>query len=222
MTAYFDSYCGLVCKDCKKKDTCGGCFSGCREGCAIAACAGNRNRRFCGECGDFPCEALKRYAFEPEQGDGGQRIENCKAIKTALVAQARRGVDPVSVCGHHCDHCFLGQWCGGCRSEYNCCSFATLFPDGVCPNVRCASEKGLEGCYACGELDDCNIGFYSLENQHAAKATALFIRKYGKEAYSQTLSLAIAEGLEYTKDLDSTGSSEAALALLETYTGGNP
>ena len=222
MTAYFDSYCGLVCKDCKKKDSCGGCFSGCREGCAIAACAQSRNRRFCGECGDFPCEALKRYAFDPEQGDGGQRIENCKAIKTALVAQARRGVDPVSVCGHHCDHCFLGQWCGGCRSEYNCCSFATLFPDRVCPNVRCASEKGLEGCYACGELDDCNIGFYSLENQHAAKATALFIRKYGKEAYSQTLSRAIAEGLEYTKDLDSTGSPEAALALLETYTGGNP
>ena len=31
MTAYFDSYCGLVCKDCKKKDSCGGCFSGCRE-----------------------------------------------------------------------------------------------------------------------------------------------------------------------------------------------
>ena len=220
MAAYFDSYCGLVCKDCEKKDTCGGCFFGGGENCAIAACAGKRNRRFCGECGDFPCETMKRYAFDPEQGDGGRRIENCKAIKTALVAQARRGVDPVSVCGHHCDHCFLGQWCGGCRSEYNCCSFATLFPDDVCPNVRCASGKGVEGCYACPELSGCAVGFYGLENQHAAKATALFIRKYGKEAYSQTLSRAIAEGLEYTKDLDSAGSPDAALSLLEAYIGG--
>ena len=115
----------------------------------------------------------------------------------------------------------MGQWCGGCRSSYNCCSFATLFPDGVCPNVRCAFEKGLEGCYACDQLEGCAIGFYGLENQHAAKATALYIRKFGKEAYSLGLAQAIARGLAYTKDLDDTGSPEAALALLEKLAGGN-
>lgn len=216
MTTYFDSFCGLVCRDCAEKPACGGCFSGHRKDCAVAACAGQRNRRFCGECGDFPCETLKCA-----QGDQDRRIENCKTVKAALVAQARNGVDPVSVCGHHCDHCFLSQWCGGCRSGYNCCSFATLFPDGICPNVRCAFGKGLEDCYACGELEGCTVGFYGLENQHAAKATALFLRKYGKAVYSETLSRAIAGGLEYANDLDAAGSPEAALVLLEQYIGGN-
>lgn len=216
MTTYFDSYCGLVCKDCTEARHCGGCIAGEGRTCEIAACAKERNRRFCGECWDFPCETLKRHAID----DQGQRIENCKAIKAALVAQARNGVDPVSVCGHHCNHCFMGQWCGGCRSAYNCCSFATLFPDGVCPNVRCAYRKGLEGCYACGELEGCSIGFYGNENQYAAKATAMFIQKYGKETYSLCLAQAIAQGLNYTKDLDDAGSPEAALALLEKTTGG--
>lgn len=221
MTTYFDSYCGRVCRDCGEKTSCGGCFSDPREDCAVAACAKKRGCRFCGECGDFPCETLKQCAFDPDRGDQGQRIENCKTVKAALVAEARKGVDPVSVCGHHCDHCFLGQWCGGCRSDYNCCSYATLFPDGVCPNVRCALGKGLEGCYACGELDSCATGFYGLENQYAAKATAMFLRKYGKDIYSQTLSRAIAEGLAYAQDLDAAGSPEAALALLENHIGGN-
>lgn len=136
------------------------------------------------------------------------------------MARSRAGTDPVGVCGHHCDHCFLGQWCGGCRSGYNCCSFATVFPDGVCPNVRCAGEKGLDGCYACPELAACKTGYYGVEKEYAAKAAALFIRKYGKEAYSRVLADAIAKGLSYAKDLDETGSADNALACLETYLGG--
>ena len=69
-------------------------------------------------------------------------MENCRRIKAEWVKAARAGVDPVSVCGHHCDFCFLGQWCGGCRSGYNCCSFATISPDGICPQVKCATKKG--------------------------------------------------------------------------------
>lgn len=227
MTTDFDSCCGLVCKDCalREENHCGGCIA--TEGhpfqgsCEIAECARGRNRRFCGECGDFPCETLKRFAFDPDRGDDGWRIDHCRAVKKALVARAREGVDPIGVCAHHCDHCFMGQWCGGCRSSYNCCSFATLFPDGICPNVRCAFGKGLEGCYACDQLESCTVGFYGNDNQHAAKATALYIRKYGKETYRQTLSQAIARGLAYAKDLDDTGSPEAALALLEEHMGGN-
>lgn len=216
MTMDFDSRCGLVCRDCGEFAVCGGCFGQRGEHCPIGACAKCRNRRFCGECGDFPCDALRNTE------NSGARIEACRAVKAALVAKARQGVDPVSVCGHHCDHCFLGQWCGGCRSDYNCCSYATLFPDGVCPNVRCAFGKGLDGCWACPELEGCTVGFYELEGQHAAKATALFVRKYVKEIYGKTLSQAIAGGLEYAKDLDDAGSPEAALALLEEHIGGNP
>lgn len=32
----------------------------------------------CGQCKDFPCEQLKRFAYDEKQGDGGQRLCQCK------------------------------------------------------------------------------------------------------------------------------------------------
>lgn len=87
----FDTYCGLSYKDCEYKLSmnCGGCivskghpFHG---SCEVAECAKQMGRRFCGECGDFPCEILNRYSFDKEHGDNGARIENCKLIKSGLV-----------------------------------------------------------------------------------------------------------------------------------------
>lgn len=124
--------------------------------------------------------------YEKQPGKAGC-VENCRRIKAEWVKAARAGVDPVSVCGHHCDFCFLGQWCGGCRSGYNCCSFATISPDGICPQVKCADEKGLEGCWLCTELDGCAKGYYGNQDEYVAKATAMFIRKHGKETYTEAL-----------------------------------
>ncbi len=185
--------------------------------CAVAACAQGRGKRFCGECEAFPCETLTRYADDPLQGDQGARITHCRQIKAALVAEARQGLDPVSVCGHHCDYCFLAQWCGGCRSSYNCCSFATMYPGGVCPQVACAHARGLEGCYACPALAACQTGYYGQPGEYVAKATALFIRKYGKGRYTAALRRVIAAGVHYPKSFDKTGSVAQALALLEQY-----
>ena len=66
-------------------------------------------------------------------------IEAIRRIKNKLCTMARKGVDPVAYCGFSCNHCFLGQWCGSCRTEYNTCSFATCSPDGVCPKIGRAS-----------------------------------------------------------------------------------
>ncbi len=143
--------------------------------------------------------------------------EEWKTRKASLVFQARQGIDPVGICGHHCDHCFLAQKCGGCRSDYNCCSFAVICKDGVCPNVLCANEKGIDGCRECAELEICEKGFYGRKNEYAAKATAFFIREYGKECYSRTLAKAISEGLEYPKSLDESGSVQTAYELLKGY-----
>lgn len=223
MSTKVDTYCGLTCENCeyKEKCNCGGCiategkpFHG---GCEVAECAKKRKIRFCGECCDFPCELLKRYSFDKEQGDNGARIENCKRLKAALVKEAREGVDPISICGHHCDYCFMGQWCGGCRSNYNCCSYATIFPDGKCPNVSCSQEKGIDGCYECDELENCDKGYYGNENEYVAKATAMFIQKYGKDKYTVTLKNAIDHGTDYPKSFDATGSAINALALLESF-----
>lgn len=112
-------------------------------------------------------------------------IDAMQRIKNKLCKNARKGVDPVAYCGFSCNHCFLAEWCGSCRTEYNVCSFATLYEGRKCPNMVCCSEKNIDGCYECPELENCTKGFYTQKNDGAAaaKAQAMFIRKYGKKAF---------------------------------------
>ena len=111
-------------------------------------------------------------------------IEAMCRIKNKLCENARKGVDPVGYCGLSCNHCFMGEWCGSCRTEYNVCPYATLYEDRKCPNAVCCTEKHIDGCYECPDVEDCTKGFYTPENDGAAaaKAQAMFIRKYGKKA----------------------------------------
>lgn len=32
----------------------------------------------CGQCPTFPCQQLTAYAYDPEQGDNGLRLEQCR------------------------------------------------------------------------------------------------------------------------------------------------
>ena len=109
-------------------------------------------------------------------------IEAMCRIKNKLCQKARKGVDPIAYCGLSCNHCFLKEWCGSCRTSYNTCSNATCSPDGICPNAACCRESGLDGCYECEKLAGCQKGFYANGNDgNAVRALALFIRKYGKK-----------------------------------------
>ena len=109
-------------------------------------------------------------------------VEAMQRIKNKLCQQAKKGVDQIAYCGLSCGHCFLTSWCGSCRTIYNTCSYAISSPDGVCPNVACCKEKGLDGCYECDELYNCKKGFYALgKATNAIRAMALFIQKYGKK-----------------------------------------
>ena len=112
-------------------------------------------------------------------------IEAMQRIKNKLCKLARKGVDPIAYCGFSCNHCFLGQWCGSCRTAYNVCSFATCMPDKRCPNAVCCQNKNIDGCYECEEIEACTKGFYTPENDgaNAAKAQAMFIKKHGKKAF---------------------------------------
>ena len=112
-------------------------------------------------------------------------IEAMRRIKNKLCKIARKGVDPVAYCGFSCNHCFLAEWCGSCRTEYNTCSFATCSENRICPNVKCCKGKGIDGCYACDDLETCEKGFYipSNDGANAAKAQALYIRKHGKKEF---------------------------------------
>lgn len=112
-------------------------------------------------------------------------VEAMQRIKNKLCKDARKGVDPIAYCGFSCNHCFLSEWCGSCRTVYNTCSFATCSPDGVCPNTACCKEKGYDGCYDCPDIIACEKGFYvpECDGASAAKAQALFIHKYGKKEF---------------------------------------
>ena len=94
-------------------------------------------------------------------------IEAMQRIKNRLCKLARKGVDPIAYCGFSCNHCFLSEWCGSCRTAYNTCSFATVSPDGKCPNAVCCQKKGIDGCYACDQLENCEKGFYTPSNDGA-------------------------------------------------------
>ena len=144
-------------------------------------------------------------------------MEQGSRQKAEIVAVARKNVDMTAFCGFSCDHCFLGQWCGGCRGVFCCCSYGTLYPGGKCPNVACCQEKGLEGCYACDQLEECATGFYTPENDDAAacKAQALFIRKYGKTDHFQVLDR-LHQKYDFRKTQEILGQSvEEGLRLLE-------
>lgn len=133
-------------------------------------------------------------------------IEAMQRIKNKLCKIARKGVDPIAYCGFYCNHCFLGEWCGSCRSEYNTCSFATLYEDKRCPNEVCCREKNIDGCYECSELEGCTKGFYTSDNDGAASAKiqAMFIRKYGKKAYLELHNM-LQEKFDFTKPQDFMG-----------------
>lgn len=126
-----------------------------------------------------------RKALQIEGEEKTLRMERGGSWKAEIVSAARKNVDMIAICGFSCNHCFLGQLCGGCRSVFCCCSYGTLFPGDKCPNVKCCEEKMLDGCYECPQLETCTVGFYTPENDGAAacKAQAMFIRKYGKEAF---------------------------------------
>jgi hypothetical protein len=105
-----------------------------------------------------------------------------------LIYEARASMkNPISYCGHHCSFCSY-KLCGGCRSEYVGNSFKKAC-GGNCPNIICAQEKGLIGCYYCDDLIDCQIGFYSKANEYTAKAAALFIKKHGEKCFTKILDL---------------------------------
>ncbi|MBO6165697.1 MAG: DUF3795 domain-containing protein [Eubacterium sp.] len=144
-------------------------------------------------------------------------IEAMQRIKDRLCKMARKGVDPVAICGLSCNHCFLGEWCGGCRTDFNTCSFAIYFEGRICPNVKCCNEKNIDGCYECSELEICEKGFYVSSNDgaNAAKAQSLYIRKYGKKEFLK-IQARLHEKYEFEKVQEILGQDyKEALQILE-------
>ncbi len=79
-----ESRCGIRCSECEYKESvnCQGCINITKpfwgESCPVKSCCEGKNLDCCGECDEFPCDLLKSFAYDKEQGDNGLRIENCK------------------------------------------------------------------------------------------------------------------------------------------------
>lgn len=82
-----ESRCGVLCTECTYREQmgCDGCtqidkpFWG--DSCPLKVCCEEKTHSHCGQCGDFPCDLLKQFAYDKEQGDDGKRIEQCKHWK---------------------------------------------------------------------------------------------------------------------------------------------
>jgi len=78
-----ESRCGIECSKCPYQEShgCVGClkiekpFWG---DCPIKSCCESKGQQNCGQCSSFPCQKLKDFAYDKEQGDNGLRIETCK------------------------------------------------------------------------------------------------------------------------------------------------
>ena len=81
----FAARCGIYCGECEYREemSCPGCIKAAGKPfwgeCIIAACCVGKGLDHCGLCADFPCEDLKSFAYDEEQGDDGQRIRNLEA-----------------------------------------------------------------------------------------------------------------------------------------------
>lgn len=78
------SRCGLLCSECAYREQMG--CSGCvqmekpfwADSCPVKSCCETRGQEHCGECTDFACDLLHKFAYNMEQSDNGKRIEQCK------------------------------------------------------------------------------------------------------------------------------------------------
>ena len=79
-----ESRCGLLCSACDYREqmNCKNCISITKpfwgDACPVKSCCEERRHEHCGLCSDFPCDLLKQFAYDKEQGDDGKRIEQCK------------------------------------------------------------------------------------------------------------------------------------------------
>ena len=84
-----ESRCGLLCGECSYREPmgCKGCtaiekpFWG--DACPVKSCCEAKELEHCGTCGEFPCALLTGFAYDPDQGDDGKRIEQCRCWRDA-------------------------------------------------------------------------------------------------------------------------------------------
>lgn len=121
----------------------------------------------------------------------------------------------IGYCGNHCEYCFFPD-CDGCKTDNPCCSYATLFDDKKCPNAVCCQDKGIDGCWQCDEVENCKYGFFS-SGENDAKAYALYIKKHGEKAYTDSIIKLLDNGYDYPKLFKKINDVDEILEFFEKH-----
>ena len=85
MGKIIESRCGILCSQCnyRAEVNCKGCLNIVKpfwgDSCPVKSCCEDKELKHCGECDSFPCELLKQFAYDEDQGDDGLRIEQCRS-----------------------------------------------------------------------------------------------------------------------------------------------
>lgn len=82
-----ESRCGILCSECEFRESMG-CM-GCTEidkpfwgdSCPVKSCCEGKKHEHCGQCANFPCALAEQFAYDPQQGDNGARLEQCRKWK---------------------------------------------------------------------------------------------------------------------------------------------
>ena len=141
--------------------------------------------------------------------------------KDRLIRGFKDSTDQLALCGLHCEHCYMGAWCGGCSSACNACSYATICDDNICPQIKCVREKGIAGCWECPEHLSCVMGFMGTDEGRFAKIMSEFISRHGREAYEKALRAISPEPLKSYDvlcdgvDMNADDACEVLIARLE-------
>ena len=114
--------------------------------------------------------------------------------------------DMIACCGIHCKYCFFDGGCQGCMNQPNQCSYGYYCDSRLCTNIKCAKEKGIEGCYNCGQVSDCQVGFF--KDSPYGRVIAQFIGKEGKMAFEKAVKEMLKRGYNYSKDLEEMSDSQ--------------
>lgn len=114
------SRCGKDCDSCSYKEeySCSGCTEitdGYWGGkCEIKECCEGKCLENCGLCSEFPCEILREFSYDPDLGDDGERLLNCKKLSddktnkhNTLIRNVLLGVSLGGIAG-----VIFGEWQG--------------------------------------------------------------------------------------------------------------
>ena len=119
----------------------------------------------------------------------------------------------IAYCGLVCKFCHLAASCGGCKSEANCCG--RHMSEGGCFQHNCCVEKGLNGCWECGEFP-CGEDMFSSSHDVRLRAFVRCAKEEGVEKLAEYVLKNQEKNIVYGhgRDYDGLGSEEAVLELL--------